>query len=162
MLDITDNFYDNEKGEFRTDETMKMAHILGDDIDNPKYTFRMIEGITDKRIELMSKKFYEIKKVGDSHKSEYDNIENDIENIFDNNEQELYFRIKTLFDEFEKQNNNLNSQNLLLQKYLTQLTKDKMDLLVQINVCMQRLDNLEKFLGISIANKRMKKTFNKK
>ena len=40
-----------------------------------------------------------------------------------------------------------------------------MDLLVQINLCMQRLDNLEKFLGISIANKRMKKmnkTFNNK
>ena len=85
----------------------------------------------------------------------------DIDNIFDNIEQELYYRIKTLFEDFDKQSNNLNSQNLLLQKYLTQLTKDKMDLLVQINLCMQRLDSLEKFLGISIANKRMKKTFNK-
>ena len=126
-MEITDNFYDQEKGEFQTGDDMKLAHILGDDIDNPKY-----------------------------------NMEKDIDNIFDNSEQELYFRIKTLFDDFEKQNNNLNSQNLLLQKYLTQLTKEKMDLLVQINLCMQRLDNLEKFLGISIANKRMKKTFNKK
>ena len=92
-------------------------------------------------------------------------MDKDMDNIFDNTEQELYYRIKTLFDDFEKQNNNLNSQNLLLQKYLTQLTKEKMDLLVQINLCMQRLDNLEKFLGISIANKRMKKmnkTFNNK
>ena len=129
---------------------MKIAKILGDDIDNPKYTFRIIENITDKRIESLSKKFYEIKKEGDSHKLDFDNIE-----------QELYYRIKTLFEDFDKQSNNLNSQNLLLQKYLTQLTKDKMDLLVQINLCMQRLDNLEKFLGISIANKRMKKTFNK-
>ena len=162
MIDTTDHFYDQEKGEFNTGDDMKIAHILGDDIDNPKYNFRLVESITDKRIEALSKKFYEIKKVSDSQKGEFDFMEKDIDNIFDNNEQELYFRIKTLFDDFEKQNNNLNSQNLLLQKYLTQLTKDKMDLLVQINLCMQRLDNLEKFLGISIANKRMKKTFNKK
>ena len=161
MIDTTDHFYDQEKGEFNTGDDMKIAHILGDDIDNPKYNFRLVESITDKRIEALSKKFYEIKKVSDSQKGEFDFMEKDIDNIFDNNEQELYFRIKTLFDDFEKQNNNLNSQNLLLQKYLTQLTKDKMDLLVQINLCMQRLDNLEKFLGISIANKRMKKTFNK-
>ena len=57
----------------------------------------------------------------------------------------------------KKQNNNLNSQNLLLQKYLTQLTKEKMGLLVQINLCMNRLDNIEKYLGINIAAKRMKK-----
>ena len=162
MIDTTDHFYDQEKGEFNTGDDMKIAHILGDDIDNPKYNFRLVESITDKRIEALSKKFYEIKKVSDSQKGEFDFMEKDIDNIFDNNEQELYFRIKTLFDDFEKQNNNLNSQNLLLQKYLTQLTKEKMDLLVQINLCMQRLDNLEKFLGISIANKRMKKTFNKK
>ena len=134
-MEMNDNFYDKDKGEFNTGEDMKMAKVLGDDIDNPKYTFRLIESITDKRIETLSKKFYEIKKESDSHKLDFDNM--------------------------GKQSNNLNSQNLLLQKYLTQLTKDKMDLLVQINLCMQRLDSLEKFLGISIANKRMKKTFNK-
>ena len=160
-MDMNDNFYDKDKGEFNTGEDMKIAKILGDDIDNPKYTFRIIESITDKRIESLSKKFYEIKKEGDSHKLDFDNMGTDIDNIFDNIEQELYYRIKTLFEDFDKQSNNLNSQNLLLQKYLTQLTKDKMDLLVQINLCMQRLDSLENFLGISIANKRMKKTFNK-
>ena len=131
MMDINDNFYDQEKGEFKTGDDMKLAHILGDDIDNPKYTFRLIESITDKRIDLLSKKFYEVKKVSDSQKGEFDFMEKDMDNIFDNTEQELYYRIKTLFDDFEKQNNNLNSQNLLLQKYLTQLTKEKMDLLVQ-------------------------------
>ena len=156
-MEMNDTFYDKDKGEFNTGEDMKIAKILGDDIDNPKYTFRIIESITDKRIESLSKKFYEIKKESDSHKLDFDNMGTDIDNI----EQELYYRIKTLFEDFDKQSNNLNSQNLLLQKYLTQLTKDKMDLLVQINLCMQRLDSLEKFLGISIANKRMKKTFNK-
>ena len=58
---MNDNFYDKDKGEFNTGEDMKIAKILGDDIDNPKYTFRIIESITDKRIETLSKKFYEIK-----------------------------------------------------------------------------------------------------
>ena len=60
--------------------------------------------------------------------------------------------------EFFKENDKLNSENLLLQKYLTALTKDKMDLLVQINLCMNRLDQLEKYLGINIAAKRTKKS----
>ena len=38
------------------------------------------------------------------------------------------------------------------------LTKEKMDLLVQINLCMTRLDEIEKYLGINIANKRNKKS----
>ena len=161
-MDINANFYDPDKGEFSTGDDMKIAHILGDEIDDPKYTFKTIESVTDKRIDMLSKKFYEIKKLSETQKIEFESLEKDIEDTFDNSEQGLYFRIKSLFDEFEKQNSNLNSQNLLLQKYLTQLTKEKMDLLVQINYCMQRLDNLEKFLGISIASKRMKKTFNKK
>ena len=57
---------------------------------------------------------------------------------------------------FFKENEKLNSENLLLQKYLTSLTKEKMDLLVQINLCMNRLDEIEKYLGINIANKRNK------
>ena len=160
-MDANENFYDQDKGEFNTGDDMKIAHILGDDIDDPKYTFKTIESLTDKRIDMLSKKFYEIKKISETQKTEFDSLEKDIEDTFDNSEQGLYFRIKSLFDEFEKENNNLNSQNLLLQKYLTQLTKEKMDLLVQINLCMKRLDNLEKFLGISISAKRMKKTFNK-
>ena len=87
MMDINDNFYDQEKGEFKTGDDMKLAHILGDDIDNPKYTFRLIESITDKRIDLLSKKFYEVKKVSDSQKGEFDFMEKDMDNIFDNTEQ---------------------------------------------------------------------------
>ena len=122
-MDINENFYDQDKGEFSTGDDMKIAHILGDEIDDPKYTFKIIENITDKRIDMLSKKFYEIKKTSETQKIEFDSLEKDIEDTFDNSEQGLYFRIKNLFDEFEKQNNNLNSQNLLLQKYLTQLTK---------------------------------------
>ena len=106
-MEMNDNFYDKDKGEFNTGEDMKIAKILGDDIDNPKYTFRIIESITDKRIETLSKKFYEIKKESDSHKLDFDNMGTDIDNIFDNIEQELYYRIKTLFEDFDKQSNKI-------------------------------------------------------
>ena len=50
MMDINDKFYEQEKGEFKTGENMKLAHILCYDIDNPKFTFRFIEKITDKKL----------------------------------------------------------------------------------------------------------------
>ena len=75
---------------------------------------------------------------------------------FDNIENELYYKLKDMAGAFFKENEKLNSENLL-QKYLTSLTKEKMDLLVQINLCMNRLDEIEKYLGINIANKRNKK-----
>lgn len=37
-----------------------------------------------------------------------------------------------------------------------------MDLLIQIKLLMNRLDNIEKYLGINIAAKRMKKNLTKK
>ena len=155
MATFHDYFYDADKNIFNTSENMKVAHILGDEIDNPIYTFRLIESIADKRIELLNKKFYEVRKNAEC-------LHKDIDDTFDNSENDLYYRIKNLFGDFEKQNDDLNCQNLLLQKYLTQLTKEKMDLLVQINLCMTRLDNIEKYLGINIAAKRMKKNLAKK
>lgn len=160
-MDIRDDFYDENRGEFNTGKEMAIAHILGDDIDNPRYTFRLIEAITDKRIELLNKKFYEVKKISDGQKMDFGSLEKDVENTFDNSEQDLYFRIKRLFEDFERENNELNSQNLMLQKYLTQLNKEKMDLLIAINVCMNRLDNIEKFLGVNIQAKRVKKNMGK-
>ena len=97
-----------------------------------------------------------------NQKEDFGSLHKDIDDYFDNSENDLYYRIKNLFGDFEKQNDDLNSQNLLLQKYLTQLTKEKMDLLVQINLCMNRLDNIEKYLGINIAAKRMKKNLTNK
>ena len=106
--------------------------------------------------------FFDIRKIADAQVEESNGLNKEIDDNFDNIENELYYKIKTLFSDFEKQNDELNAQNLLLQKYLTQLTKEKMDLLVQINIAMNKLDNIEKFLGINIANKRMKKSLNKK
>jgi hypothetical protein len=162
MATFHDDFYDADTNLFNTSENMKVAHILGDEIDNPIYTFRLIESIADKRIQLLNKKFYEVRKNADSQKGDFGSLHKDIDDSFDNSENDLYYRIKNLFGDFEKLNDDLNSQNLLLQKYLTQLTKEKMDLLIQINLCMNRLDNIEKYLGINIAAKRMKKNLTKK
>ena len=162
MATFHDYFYDADRDIFNVSDDMKVTHILGDEIDNPIYTFRLIESIADKRIELLNKKFYEVKKKTDNQKEDFGSLHKDIDDYFDNSENDLYYRIKNLFGDFEKLNDDLNSQNLLLQKYLTQLTKEKMDLLVQINLCMNRLDNIEKYLGINIAAKRMKKNLTKK
>ena len=162
MEQQVDHFYDEDTGMFIINPEVKMAHVLGEDVDNPKATFRKIENIFDNRINLLSKAFFDIRKIADAQIEESNGLNKEIDDNFDNIENELYYKIKTLFSDFEKQNDELNAQNLLLQKYLTQLTKEKMDLLVQINIAMNKLDNIEKFLGINIANKRMKKSLNKK
>ena len=49
------------------------------------------------------------------------------------------------------------SYNLLLQKQITSLKKEKVDLAGQITVLNQRLDDVEKDLGINLGQKRGKK-----
>jgi len=161
-MEVHDNFYDSINNKFNTGEEMKQAHILGEEIDNPRYTFKLIESICDNRINILTQKFYEAKKIADTQQGGFGSFQKDIDDLFDNSENDLYYRIKNLFSDFEKKNDDLNSQNLLLQKYLTQLTKEKMDLLIQIKLLMNRLDNIEKYLGINIAAKRMKKNLTNK
>ena len=49
------------------------------------------------------------------------------------------------------------SYNLLLQKQITSLKKEKVDLMGQIAILNQRLDEVEKDLGINLGVKRGKK-----
>ena len=49
------------------------------------------------------------------------------------------------------------SYNLLLQKQITSLKKEKVDIASQISVLNQRLDDIEKDLGINLGQKRGKK-----
>jgi hypothetical protein len=135
-----------------------MANYLGEDVDNPIVSFKHIENIFDERINLLSSKLFDLKKSQGNQKNDLENFSKDIKDNFDNIENELYYKLKDMASEFFKENDKLNSENLLLQKYLTALTKDKMDLLVQINMCMNRLDQLEKYLGINLAAKRTKKS----
>ena len=50
------------------------------------------------------------------------------------------------------------SYNLLLQKQITTLKKEKVDLSISVNNLNAKLDNIEKQLGISVNLKRLKKT----
>jgi hypothetical protein len=50
----------------------------------------------------------------------------------------------------------LDAYNLLLQRQITILKKEKVDLIVQINNLNTKLDDIEKDLGINIAAKRAK------
>lgn len=161
MVDRLPEFYDETTGMFRTDEEQKISFLLGEDVDNPKLSFRKAENILDERINLLSQKLYELKKNQGTQKNEVEGFVNDVNENFDNIENELYYKLKNMFNDFFKENERLNAENLLLQKYLTTLTKEKMDLLVQINLCVNKLDEIEKYLGINIAGKRTKKNFNK-
>ena len=154
-------FYDEESGQFRiNDPDLVVAKHLGEDIDNPIVSFRNAENVYDDRINQLSSKLFDLKKSQMNQKNEMENFSNEIKDNFDTIENELYYKLKDMAAEFFKENDKLNSENLLLQKYLTSLTKEKMDLVVQINLCMNLLDELEKYLGMNIANKRNKKTLN--
>lgn len=152
-----ESFYDQEEDMFKITPNTAKAHLLGEDVDNPVENFHNIENICDERINLLSKVLYNLKKKGGNNADDIMNLTNNISDVFDNIENGLYFRIKNLFSDFEKKNDELNAQNLLLQKHLTKLTKEKMDLLIEINKCMQKLDQIEQFLGINIEAKRTKK-----
>ena len=157
-----ESFYDPEEDMFKINQNTFKAPLLGEDVDNPIANFHTVENICDERINLLSKVLYNLKKKGGNNADDIMNLTNNVSDVFDNIENGLYFRIKNLFSDFEKKNDELNAQNLLLQKHLTKLTKEKMDLLIEINKCMQKLDQIENFLGINIEAKRTKKAISKK
>ena len=57
-------FYDEDSGVFRTNEPeLKLAIHLGEDVDNPLVSFTHAENVYDDRINLLSSKLFDIKKV---------------------------------------------------------------------------------------------------
>jgi hypothetical protein len=80
-------------------------------------------------------------------------MKRDIENI----ENDNYYEIKKYFSNLLENIEEQKSYNLLLQKQITGIKKEKIDLMGQINNLNQRLDDVEKTLGINLGNKRGKK-----
>jgi chromosome segregation ATPase len=136
---------------------MKVASLLGEDVANPKITFRSIEGLLDERITLLSKKLYEYTKEHDKEKQTYENIESEADNDLDDVESDLFFRIKNSITNLHNDVDKLDAESLLLQKQITTLKKEKVDLINQLNGLNLKLDNLESDLGINISAKRTKK-----
>ena len=97
----------------------------------------------------------EFKKQFNVEKQKFDTIKVEIEIEADNIEKEFYFTVKENFNKLIEEIEEQKSYNLLLQKQLTSLKKEKVDLQHQVNILNTKLDAIEKDLGISL--KRIKK-----
>lgn len=97
----------------------------------------------------------EYKKQFDVEKKKFDYIKLEIEIEADNIEKEFYFTVKENFNKLIEEIEEQKSYNLLLQKQLTSLKKEKVDLQHQVTILNNKLDAIEKDLGISL--KRTKK-----
>jgi len=84
--------------------------------------------------------------MGTGSKQEVDNLEN-----------EFYYIIKDHYNRIADGIEEQHSYNLLLQKQITILKKEKVDLSIMINNMNMKIDVIEKDLGISMQPKRVKK-----
>ena len=89
----------------------------------------------------------------------FDNLETEVNNDIDSLDKEFYYMIKKNVETLNSDLNELDAYSLLLQKQITTLKKEKVDIILQINALNTKLDNIEKDLGINIAAKRAKKKF---
>lgn len=109
------------------------------------------------RIKELSKRLQVFVKDFDRDKNNYWDAVNGAKTEIDNLENDSYVEIKTTFikcgDEIEDQ----KSYNLLLQKQITTLKKEKVDLSISVNNLNAKLDKIEKDLGIVVNAKRIKK-----
>ena len=155
LIERLPKFYDEEVEAFNLSEELRLATLLGEDIDNPKITFKTLEVLLDDRIRDLDKRLQEYKKQFDAEKTKFDNIKLEIEIEADNIEKEFYFTVKENFNKLIEEIEEQKSYNLLLQKQLTSLKKEKVDLQHQVTLLNTKLDSIEKDLGISL--KRTKK-----
>lgn len=93
----------------------------------------------------------------DKEKNVYDNLDKDVNTDVDTIENEFFYIIKKHVENLHKDLDDLDAHSLLLQKQITTLKKDKVDLILQINQMNTKLDDVEKDLGINISAKRAKK-----
>lgn len=93
----------------------------------------------------------------DKEMQSYSNLSTDVKAEIDNIENDNYYEVKKHYTELVEGIDEQKSYNLLLQKQITTLKKEKMDVTVQVNNLNGRLDKIEKDLGVNIALKRAKK-----
>ncbi len=131
--------------------------MLGEEVDNPKVTFRGTETVLEERISMLSKILYDFIKEYDKDKNFFDNLDQKVNTDIDTVENEYFYDIKKKITTLHEGLDDLEAYNLLLQKQITTLKKEKVDFILQINALNEKLDRLEKDLGINIAAKRTKK-----
>lgn len=131
--------------------------MLGEEVDNPKVTFRGTETVLEERIGILSKILYDFIKEYDKDKNYFDNLDQKVNIDIDAVENEYFYDIKKKITTLHEGLDDLEAYNLLLQKQITTLKKEKVDFILQITALNEKLDRLEKELGINIAAKRTKK-----
>jgi hypothetical protein len=136
---------------------MKIAQMLGEEVDNPKVTFRGTETVLEDRINTLSKILYDFIKDYDKDKNFFDNLDQKVNNDIDSVENEYFYEVKKKITTLHEGLDDLEAYNLLLQKQITTLKKEKVDFLLQISSLSDKLDKIEKDLGINVAAKRTKK-----
>jgi chromosome segregation ATPase len=133
---------------------------LGEEVDNPKCTFRGVETVLEERIRELNRKLVEYSRFSEKEQGNYENIGNEIEEEFKKIDEENHIKIKSKLEELNEKLNEARSENLLYQKQLTTLKKERTDLMSQILQLNSKLDELEKVLGINLAPKKVKKKSN--
>lgn len=88
----------------------------------------------------------------------FDNVQTDCNKHIENIEGEYYYAIREHFNKLMEEIDEQKSYNLLLQKQITSMKKEKNELKMQIDDMNYKLDKVEKDLGINLQAKRGKKT----
>ena len=156
LLNSQTDFYDQTTNTFNTGEEMKIVHNLGTELESPKFNFTQVENILEHRIKDLRMHVYSIQKSFSGDKKQYDEIISDANNDVEVMEKDMFFRIKGNFETIANDINEQKSLNLLYQKQITGLKKDKNETMMEINKLLQRLDSLEDVLGINMKEKREK------
>lgn len=131
--------------------------MLGEDVDNPKVTFKAIQNLLEERINLLSKRLYDFIKGYEKEEDGMKDLDKDADQQIDSLESELFYKIKNHIGSLHEGLDELDSNSLMLQKQITTLKKEKVDLMLQIKAMNTKLDDIEKDLGVNIAAKRAKK-----
>lgn len=109
------------------------------------------------RIKELSKRLQLFVKTFDKDKNNYWDAVGGAKIEIDNLENDSFLEMKNTFIKCTEEIDDQKSYNLLLQKQITTLKKEKVDLSISVNNLNARLDQIEKQLGIILNAKRVKK-----
>lgn len=151
-----DPFYDNKYELFNTGNELKIHRHLGEDIENPKLSFITAELILENRIKKLQEMLYTYIDNFESEQKRHKEINSEAQIHLDTFEKDMYFSIKGNFETLSNDINEQKSLNLLNQKQITNLKKEKNENMLEMNKLHSRLDNIEKVLGINLKEKREK------
>lgn len=151
-----DSFFDSKTEIFNTSSDLKIHRHLGEELENPKINFLLAQDLVEHRIKKLQEMLYTYVDNFESDKKRHNEINNEAQLHLDTFEKDMYFRIKGNFETLADDINEQKSLNLLNQKQITNLKKEKNENMLEMNKLHSRLDNIEKVLGINLKEKREK------